>query len=968
MQNNSGLEWPVNRIRSTFIEYFEKKQHTFWRSSKTVPHDDPTLLFTNSGMNQFKPIFLGTVDPKSELGKLRRAANSQKCIRAGGKHNDLDDVGKDTYHHTFFEMLGNWSFGDYFKVEAIDFSWDLLINVYHLDPARLYATYFAGNEAAGVPPDNEARQLWLKYLPADRVLPFVKENFWEMGETGPCGPCTEIHYDLLGGRFVPELVNRDDPSLIEIWNNVFMQFNREADGSLVTLPHKHVDTGMGLERLACVLQNKTSNYDTDVFESLFGVIQSVTNVAPYGGRVDLSSPEGRLDMAYRVLADHARCLSVALADGARPGPEGRDYVVRRILRRAIRYGSETMKAPPGFFVRLIDAVCESLGDAFPEVREHRAETVRVMQEEEESFGRTLVRGSQKLGQMIDRLPIGARMLTRDQVFQLYDTFGFPVDLTEIMASERGVPVDRAGFEEKMARRRAEDKLIGKSHIYGGEAGLLLKPEARDELVTARAVPATDDSHKYLGSAGAAESKPLRARVLALWSRAALVPSVRATGNAEDRFVVILDRTSFYAESGGQMGDMGTLRLAGGAHFEVEDCQRDGPFVLHIGYVKQQGSTVAVGDEVDVVVDADRRDGLMRNHTGTHMVNHALRDVLGDGVEQKGSLVASDRLRFDYNAKEALSDQQISRVRNLVTDMIRRELPVSAVEVELSRALEISGIRAMFGETYPNPVRVVSVGVSVEELAADPKNAKWRLLPVELCGGTHLLNTRDAKEFVVLRDDALARGVRRLLACTGAEAARAIEEGDRLDAEMQRVEKMPSGAERAEELKSLTRDLVASTVPAEVSSQLHARIKVLQTEGSKARLQDEKEARLRAGNAGKEAAQKAKEDGRAFSVVCEPWFPVSNPVLQEYLSAFVDAGLPALAIAADDKKVMIIAVSPADCAAKLNAVEWVKAAAVPVDGKGGGAKDGRLGQAAGKDPSKVTEAVAAAAAFASATLA
>jgi len=435
--------WSAAKVRQTFLEFFEDRGHTLVPSAPVVPHDDPTLLFTNAGMNQFKPIFLGQVDPSSPLAGLTRACDTQKCIRAGGKHNDLEDVGKDTYHHTFFEMLGNWSFGDYFKAEAIEWAWELLTKVYGLPEENLYATYFGGDESQGLEPDHEARELWLRHLPEKRVLPGnMKDNFWEMGETGPSGPCSEIHFDRVGGRDARAFVNQDDPNVIEVWNLVFIQYDRQADRSLRPLPARHVDTGMGLERLVSILQGKPSNYDTDLFVPLFAAIERQTGDAiGYHGKLGKADPDGH-DMAYRVIADHLRTLTFAITDGAIPSNEGRGYVLRRILRRAVRYGRQKLGAQNGFLSRLVPTLVEHMGEAFPELHKDPKRVAAIIREEEESFGKTLDRG---IGLFEDIASQSSKVISGADAFKLYDTFGFPLDLTQLMAQERGLSVDVEGF-------------------------------------------------------------------------------------------------------------------------------------------------------------------------------------------------------------------------------------------------------------------------------------------------------------------------------------------------------------------------------------------------------------------------------------------------------------------------------------------------------------------------------------------
>ncbi|KAI9596522.1 alanyl-tRNA synthetase [Syncephalis fuscata] len=754
--------WTASKVRSTFIEYFQDKHaHTFVSSSSTIPHDDPTLLFANAGMNQYKPIFLGTVDPQSEFGKLKRAANSQKCIRAGGKHNDLDDVGKDVYHHTFFEMLGNWSFGDYFKKEIINWSWDLLTNVYGIKAERLYITYFGGDEKNGLAPDNEARDLWIAAgVPSERVLPFgTKENFWEMGDQGPCGPCSEIHYDRIGNRDASALVNLDDPMVLEIWNLVFIQFNREADSSLRQLPSRHVDTGMGLERVVSVLQDKPSNYDTDVFQGIFANIRSVTNGPAYQGRVGADDIDG-VDMAYRVIADHVRTLTFAISDGGVPSNEGRGYVLRRILRRGVRYARRRFNVQIGqFFSSLVDTVVAEMGDAFPEIVARKEEVKAILNEEEEAFSRTLDRGERLFdGYLNKTVQSGAKQLDGADVWRLYDTYGFPVDLTRLMAEENGLTVDEEGFQKEQAK--AKELSRSKRSTGAGGDQVTLDVHAIGDLEKNDAVPKTDDQYKYA-------TDNITATVKAIYDGSTFVNEVNTP---QTTFGVLLDRSNFYAEQGGQEYDTGTIIIDGQAEFTVENVQVYAGYVLHIGYLKY--GQLSIGNQVVCTYDELRRWPLRNNHTGTHILNYALRIVLGDVVDQKGSLVAPEKLRFDFTTKNSLSLEQLIKVEAICNEFIKRDVTVYAKDVPLSVAKAIHGLRAVFGEVYPDPVRVVSIGVNVDDLVNDVSRPEWADTSIEFCGGTHVAKTGDIKEFVILEESAIAKGIRRIVAVTGEEAHQA----------------------------------------------------------------------------------------------------------------------------------------------------------------------------------------------------
>ncbi|XP_075251225.1 alanine--tRNA ligase, cytoplasmic-like isoform X3 [Convolutriloba macropyga] len=768
-------------IRQCFIDYFvSKHSHKNCPSSSTIPHEDPTLLFANAGMNQFKPLFLGTADPNSDLGKLKRACNTQKCIRAGGKHNDLDDVGKDTYHHTFFEMLGNWSFGDYFKSEACSWALDLLTNHYKIDKERLYFTYFGGDEASGLESDEECRLIWLNLgVPQERVLPFgMKDNFWEMGDTGPCGPCSEIHYDRVGGgRDAASLVNMDDPEVVEIWNLVFIQFNREVGGGLKLLPKKHVDTGMGFERVVSVIQDKKSNYDTDVFAPIFEAIHKKSGVRPYSGKLG-SDDVDSIDMAYRVLADHARTLTVAIADGGRPDNTGRGYVLRRILRRAIRFSNEVLKAKPGFFADLVDTVVECLGDTFPEVRGQCTVDIvkKIINEEEHQFLKTLVHGQRVFEKTINQLK-DSKVLPGHLVWRLYETYGFPVDLTTLMAEEKGLEIDQEGYEQarqhSIAVSRGEGKVAGET--------ITLDVHAISELEK-KSVAKTDDSEKYnysSNSDGIYDFNSCEGTIVSIIRQKDFCTSV----SSGDECGIVLDRTNFYAESGGQIYDQGIIHVeSSGASLHVTNVQVHGGYVLHVGQV--QSGTFTIGDKVETIIDEERRRPTMNNHTSTHLLNFALRNVLTEDSDQRGSLVAPEYLRFDFTSKGALTDEQVGKVEEIVNKLIVNNLPVYAEIVPLAKGKAIQGLRAIFGETYPDPVRVLSVGAIIEDLIDSTKGEVDAFQnSVEFCGGTHVQNIGHIEQFALISEEAISKGIRRIVGVTGNRAKEALITGETLMARL-----------------------------------------------------------------------------------------------------------------------------------------------------------------------------------------
>nr|KYP68384.1 hypothetical protein KK1_022008 [Cajanus cajan] len=1014
------VEWPAKRVRDTFISFFEDKNHVNWKSSPVVPFNDPTLLFANAGMNQYKPIFLGTADPNTALSKLSRACNTQKCIRAGGKHNDLDDVGKDTYHHTFFEMLGNWSFGDYFKEEAISWAWELLtkvcfivyiiyffimLQVYKLPSDRIYATYFGGDDKFGLAPDFEARDIWLKFLPPGRVLPFgCKDNFWEMGDTGPCGPCTEIHFDRIGNRDAASLVNNDDPTCIEIWNLVFIQFNREADGSLKPLPAKHVDTGLGFERLTSILQNKMSNYDTDVFLPIFDGIQQVrlglsvgliligyeapilqfasririryvsdtilldtspiraTGARPYSGKVGADDVD-KVDMAYRVVADHIRTLSFAIADGSRPGNEGREYVLRRILRRAVRYGREVLKAKEGFFNGLVNVVVNVMGDVFPELKQQETQIRNVIEEEEESFGRTLIKGIEKFetavrhvqGKILSGEAIVHKVAVKSYLYSIYYfqvVFGLAYGLflmqlsLDLMAEEKGLVVDVKGFDNAMEAARERSRSAQTKQAGGA---IVMDADATSSLHK-RGIAPTDDSFKYTWF------KDHETVVKAIYMGSEFVDTV----NTGDDIGVVLESTSFYAEQGGQIFDTGSLD-GPLASFEVRNVQVYGGFVLHIG----NGTGISVGDKVVCKVDYGRRAIIAPNHTCTHMLNFALREVLGDHVDQKGSIVLPEKLRFDFSHGKPVDADNLRRIESIVNEQIKAELDVSAKEVTLAEAKRINGLRAVFGEVYPDPVRVVSIGQKVEDLLSDPGNEKWLSISSELCGGTHISNTREAKAFALLSEEGIAKGIRRITAVTTDRAYDAIKVADEFEQQVDDAAKLERGL-LEEKVSSLKSNVETLSIPAAKKADIKTKIAQLQDQVRKAQKQVAEENKRKAVTITIEKAELAASNGKTF---CISRVDVGLDVaaVREAVTKVVDQkGLSVMVFSTDEatnKAVVCAGVPEKGDKGKLDVGEWLSNSLGPLKGRCGKGKGG-LATGQGTDASHVNEAIDLAENFAS----
>ncbi|XP_029448748.1 alanine--tRNA ligase, mitochondrial isoform X2 [Rhinatrema bivittatum] len=777
---------------------------------------------------QFKPIFLGTVDPRSEMAQYRRVVNSQKCVRAGGKHNDLEDVGRDVYHHTFFEMLGNWSFGDYFKEEACSMAWELLTQVYGIPRDRLYVTYFGGDPALGLGTDEESREIWLSLgVPSGHLLPFgVRENFWEMGETGPCGPCTEIHYDHVGGRNAAALVNQDSPDVVEIWNLVFMQYNREGDGCLRPLPQHHVDTGMGLERLLTVLEGKQSNYDTDLFSPILAAIQQGSRAPPYQGLLG-KADAGHLDMAYRVVADHVRTLAICIADGVYPGMSGAELVLRRILRRAVRFAAEVLQAPPGFLASLVPTVAEILGGAYPELKQNVEQIMNLINENEAAFLSSLQHGRRIINRTLQQAP-RAPEFPVDVAWSLYRNLGFPLDLIRLMLEEKDVRLDSAALDQlaKEETQRQAEKQQGE----GREGALQLDVHSLAELQR-RAIPATDDSPKYaytLGRDGRYVFSPCQATILTLYKDQTLLAEV-AEGQ---RCGVILDQTSFYAEQGGQCHDQGYFVLLAqqDVMFPVETVQRSGGYVVHevvtLGPLK-------VGDQVQLFIDEAQRLACMVKHTATHLLNFALKQVLGEGTEQRGSHVSASRLRFDCSVRAPVSPQQLQEMECVLQEVIEKDEVVHTAEVPLSLASGVQGLR-MVDEVYPDPVRVVSVGVPVSRLL-DPDSTAGALTSVELCCGTHLLRTGAIRDLLIISERQLVKGVSRLIAVTGEQAKQARESGQALAAEVESISvrlkmrscSLPDAHRLSKEVGVLTDAVDYTPMPQWLRRELQVTLKSLQ---------------------------------------------------------------------------------------------------------------------------------------------
>ena len=857
----------ANQVREEFLAFFKEKEHTIVNSASLIPHNDPTLIFTNAGMNQFKDVFLGT-----GTRPYKRAADSQKCIRVSGKHNDLEEVGRDTYHHTFFEMLGNWSFGDYYKKEAISWAWELLTERWKLPKDKLFATIYKS--------DDEAEVLWKSCTDIDpqHIMRFgEKDNFWEMGETGPCGPCSEIHIDLGPERcdkgHIPGHVcnvNAGCARFIELWNLVFIQFNRKADSSLEELPYKHVDTGMGFERIVSVLQNGKSNYDIDLFQDIIQAIEQVSGQS-------YTKPENQVVM--RVIADHIRSLTFAIADGALPSNEGRGYVLRRILRRAARFG-RTLGMTQPFLYKIVASLVKVMGGAYPELIERQSHCELVIKSEEEGFNRTLDKGIELFETIAHTLNNGKQKeFPGVEAFKLYDTFGFPLDLTQLMAEELGFSVDLDGFNREMEGQRAKARSSGKFSFQEDQTQW-------EQLQTIA------HSHFY-----GYESLTGQAQLCQI-------------GTDQDYWHLVFDRTPFYAESGGQNGDIGTIRLAN-REFSVVDTVKTADRIIHL--VKKNGEFPRQDSHCTLAVDVKTRQATANNHTATHLLQAALRQVLGSHVHQSGSMVTSERLRFDFTHFEKITEADLRQVETIVNEIIGRALPVAKVEMSYQEALS-SGATALFDEKYGDKVRVVSV--------AD--------FSKELCGGTHVSNTAEIRVFRIVTEGSVATGVRRIEAVTGVGALMLYNQ-ERVSLNeicqilktdsnqvLTRVHSVVEDYNRLQkELDKLNQGQAADRV-----KQLFDGVKI--TNGTKYLI--------------------ARVDGFSMDLMREAI---------DKLRDFMGSGVAVLGAVNDDKVSFVVGVTK-DLTGRIQAGTLIKSIAAETGGSGGGRPD--LAQAGGKDPAKIGPAL------------
>lgn len=860
-------------IRKRFLEFFQQKEHEIVASAPMVLQNDPTLMFTNAGMNQFKDYFLGDATASSP-----RIADTQKCLRVSGKHNDLEEVGMDTYHHTMFEMLGNWSFGDYFKKEAIEWAWELLTEVFKLPKDRLYASVFGGDMEDGLSLDQEAYDLWKAILPEERILEgSKKDNFWEMGETGPCGPCSEIHIDLRSQHEIDkipgrDLVNNDHPQVVEIWNLVFMQFNRMANGSLVKLPEQHVDTGMGFERLVMAIQNKQSNYDTDVFTPLIDFVSDKAGTS-YG-------KDEKTDVALRVVSDHIRAISFAIADGQLPSNNKAGYVIRRILRRAVRYGYTFLGFKEPFLHLMVPTLSEQFDDVFPELKAQEEFVAKVIREEELSFLKTLDKGLTKLEIITKSAQSSAKVIDGKTAFELYDTYGFPLDLTSLIARENGLSVDDDGFNEEMKAQKNRSKKDAET--------------AKGDWITLSQI----DSVEFLGYE-------------TLTAQANIIRYREIEGKGKKQYQIVLDKTPFYAESGGQVGDTGVL-IKGDEKIRILDTKKENNLIVHF----TDALPLALNGEWVCTVDQKKRRLTENNHSGTHLLHAALRNVLGDHVQQKGSLVNDKILRFDFSHFAKLTDEELRSVEKIVNAKIRENIALDEkrnVPIEDAKAL---GAMALFGEKYGDFVRVITFDKDYS---------------VELCGGTHVKATGQIGHFKIISESSVAAGVRRIEAITAETAEEYLEKQGNILAQVQALLNNPKDTPKA--IKSLLQE----------KNDLIAKLEAVNIEKTK--------------NA-KESLLKSVEQVNGFNILVSKAVLPDNDSLKklsfEFKNEFSDLIMILAADIAGKPQISVMISESLVSSLSLNAGNMVRELAKEIKGGGGG--QAFFATAGGKDISGLSKVI------------
>ncbi|MBE6260263.1 MAG: alanine--tRNA ligase [Prevotella sp.] len=887
----------ANEIRDSFKKFFESKQHAIVPSAPMVIKDDPTLMFTNAGMNQWKDIILGTRDPEP-----RRRADTQKCLRVSGKHNDLEEVGHDTYHHTMFEMLGNWSFGDYFKEGAIDMAWEYLVDVLKLNPEDLYVTVFEGSPEENIPRDDEAAKYWAKHVPEDHIINGNKhDNFWEMGDTGPCGPCSEIHVDsrtpeqkAASGKTGRELVNQDDPQVIEIWNLVFMQFNRKADGSLEKLSMNVIDTGMGFERLVRMMQGKHSNYDTDVFQPIIKAEQDITGLkyttfeeeveaAKDKSQISNLKSQNEVNVAMRVCADHLRAVSFSIADGQLPSNAKAGYVIRRILRRAVRYAYTFLGQKDGFLYKLVPTLVHEMGDAFPELKAQQQLITKVIKEEEDSFLRTLDKGISLLDKAMEEMKSkGEKELNGEQAFRLFDTYGFPLDLTELICRENGFTVNEEQFNVEMQKQK--------------ERARNAAAVENSDWITVADGSAIGTEQVFVGyDYTEYECEILRYR--------------KVTQKKNEFYEIVLSATPFYGEMGGQVGDQGVL-VSENETIEVIDSKRENGQTVHI--VKQLPKDPTA--HFMACVDTDKRDASAANHTATHLLDYALKQVLGDHVEQKGSFVSPDTLRFDFSHFEKVTDEQLREVERMVNDMIRQDLPRDEHrDMPMEEAKKLGAI-ALFGEKYGDKVRVMRFGPSCE-----------------LCGGIHATSTGRIGFFKILSESSVAAGIRRIEAKTGKECEELLYQTEDL------LRAVKSFFNNAKDLQGVIRKYIEE----------HDAMKK-EIEGFQAQAVE---------RAAKQLIEKAREvNGVKVVTAVLPMSPAAAKDLAFKIRAAVEGSLLCVIGSHDNQKPQLSIMMSDDMVSEhgLNAGQMVREAAKLIQGGGGGQP--HFAQAGGKDVDGLSAAV------------